>query len=97
MSRHQYRHGRTLDAIELRGFTLMQAKNTREGDTIGFLQPTFDYTVEAVESAPLDTIRHRAKDDTMSCCYEPGEWLYVKRATSTVTGDSATVLPTCDK
>ena len=56
MSRHQYRHGRTLDALELRGFTLMQAKNTREGDTIGFLQPTFDYTVEAVESAPLDTI-----------------------------------------
>jgi len=70
---------RTLDALELEGFTLMQAKHTRAGDRIGFRSPGASYTVEECETDNIGQIRHRWNDATASCAYHPGEWLYVRR------------------
>lgn len=70
---------RTLDALELEGFTLMKARETRVGDEIGFRAPGANYVVEDVETDNMGQVRHRWNDDTATCCYHPGEWLYVKR------------------
>jgi hypothetical protein len=79
MSRHQYRHGRTLDAIELRGAVAMRADKTREGDTICFLDPRDDYRIESIETCPLGKIRHRSRNDTMTSHYDADEFVYVMR------------------
>lgn len=70
---------RTLDALELEGFTLMKARETREGDRIGFRWPGASYVVESVETDKLGQVRHRWNNDTASSSYHPGEWLYIKR------------------
>src|ERR1700679_230062 len=70
---------RTLDAIELRGAKLMRADQTREGDTICFLNTRFDYSVEGMDVSPTGTPRHHFRDGTGSNAYEPGEMLYVIR------------------
>lgn len=65
---------------------LLQAKHTREGDRIVFANPQSDYTVDEVDTDHSGRIVHRWGDDTASCRYHPGEWLWVVRRWSASEG-----------
>lgn len=78
MSRHQFHHGRTLDAVELRGAVAMRARHVRVGDRICFLEERFDFDVEEMEEVG-GAIVLRFNNDTASHIVEPGEYLYVLR------------------
>jgi hypothetical protein len=58
---------------------LVRADQTQEGDEIWFLMPSAAYVVEELDTDSLGRVRHHAKDGTITCSYQPGEWLYVTR------------------
>lgn len=58
---------------------LIQAKLIREGDTVRFRNPNYDYTVEVAELDRRGHVRHRYKDDTGYSSYHPGELLWITR------------------
>lgn len=60
---------------------IIQAKLTKVGDRIKFLNPRFDYTVEEVDIDSIGNIRHRAHDGTLTSSYQPNELLYIEKGT----------------
>ena len=69
----------TLDALELRGATLVRAEYARIGDRVCFLNERFDYVIEDADTTATGTIRHHHGDYSASSSYDPGEWIYVIR------------------
>ena len=61
---------------------LIQAQLTRVGDRVRFRQPSYDYTVESVETDRIGHIRHRHGDGLTTCGYHPGELLWIARRDS---------------
>lgn len=77
MSRYQFRHGRTLDALELRGAVVKRASQARVGDTVCFLPPEHDFVIEAIEDGALGRLLFRSRNHTLTSFYDRDELIYV--------------------
>ena len=60
---------------------MVQAKDVVVGDTVRFRASFADYMVEDIETDSIGQVRHRAGNDTRTCSYHPGEYLWVDKRT----------------
>jgi hypothetical protein len=73
MTRSQYRHGRTLDALEVRGAVYIPVEDVREGDTIIHLDHRKDFEVAGWEPSDLGVLLLGTIGESLDCY--PGEFV----------------------